>query len=53
MIQLSNAYHMTRTITITNIVNESAVRQIQVTVSYTYGGFTRAYTLTTYISQYS
>ncbi len=50
---LSNAYHMTRTITISTIAGESAVRQIQVTVNYTYGGFTRAYTLTTYISQYS
>jgi len=53
VLQLSTAYSMTRTITITNIVNEPSVRQIQVTVNYTSGRFKRLYTLTTYISQYS
>jgi len=53
IVPLDGAYHMTRTITISNIVNETSVRQIQVIVSYQYGGFTRSYTLTTYISQYS
>jgi len=53
IVDLNSAYHMTRTITISNIVNETSVRQIQVTINYTYGGFTRSYTLTTFISQYS
>jgi prepilin-type N-terminal cleavage/methylation domain-containing protein len=53
IVQLSDAYNMTRTITITNIVNETSVRQIQVTINYQSGRFVRSYTLTTYISQYS
>jgi hypothetical protein len=53
VIQLSDAYNMTRTITISSIANETSVRQIQVTINYTYSGFTRSYTLTTMISQYS
>ncbi len=53
IIQLSDSYNMTRTITITNIVNEPSVRQLQVTINYQSGRFTRSYTLTTYISQYS
>lgn len=53
VMDLSNTYAMTRTISITSIVNETSVRQIQVTISYRSGRFQRTYTLTTYISQYS
>ncbi len=53
ILQLSDSYNMTRTITITNIANEPSVRQIQVIVNYQSGRFVRSYTLTTYISQYS
>ena len=53
VVDLSNAYQMTRTITITNIASETSVRQIQVTINYVSGRFTRSYTLTTFISQYS
>jgi prepilin-type N-terminal cleavage/methylation domain-containing protein len=53
VLKLSDAYNMTRTITITNIVNEPSVRQIQVIINYQSGRFVRSYTLTTYISQYS
>jgi Tfp pilus assembly protein PilV len=52
-IQLSVYYKMTRTITITNIAGETGLRMIQVTVNYQTGMLTRAYTLTTYISQYA
>jgi prepilin-type N-terminal cleavage/methylation domain-containing protein len=48
-----SSFSMNRTITISSIVGESSVRQIQVTVNYRVGHFTRAYTLTSYISQYS
>jgi type IV pilus modification protein PilV len=53
VLPLSTAYQMTRTIAITSIVNESSVRQIQVTVNYRSGRFKKSYTLTTFISQYS
>jgi len=53
VLKLSTAYSMTRTINITSIVNESSVRQIQVTINYTSGRFKKSYTLTTFISQYS
>jgi Tfp pilus assembly protein PilV len=42
----------TRTITISNIAGETAVRQITVTINYTVGRFTRLYTLTSYISEF-
>ncbi len=47
--QLSN---FTRTIAITNIAGEPNLRQIAITVNYTSGRFTRAYTLNTYISAF-
>jgi len=53
IMDLSNTYGMTRTITISSIANEDAVRQIQVTIAYRSGRFQRTYTLTTFISQYS
>ena len=52
-IVLSVYYKMQRTIVISNIAGENGVRMIVVTVTYTTGSFTRTYTLTSYISQYS
>ncbi len=52
-IQLSVYYNMRRTIVITPIVGVNNVRMITVTVTYTTGSFNRAYTLTSYISQFS
>ena len=52
-IVLSTYYKMTRTVTISNIVGETGVRMIQVTINYQTGMLTRSYTLTTYISQYA
>lgn len=46
--------NFTRTISITNVVNDPNLRQIQVTVSYTIGGgWQRSYTLTTFISAFN
>ena len=42
-----------RTIAITSIPGNSALRQISVTVTYTYRRFNRSYTLNTYISAFS
>ncbi|MGB8590458.1 MAG: hypothetical protein WCD40_03680, partial [Candidatus Acidiferrales bacterium] len=53
VIPISDFYQMTRTITISNIVNEPSVRQIVITMNYQAGRFVRKYTLTSYISQYS
>ncbi|MFZ0736883.1 MAG: prepilin-type N-terminal cleavage/methylation domain-containing protein [Candidatus Acidiferrales bacterium] len=53
VIPISDFYQMTRTITISNIVNEPSVRQIVITINYQAGRFSRKYTLTSYISQYS
>ncbi len=53
LIVLSVYYKMQRTIVITNIAGENNVRMITVTVTYTTGTFNRAYTVTSYISQYS
>ena len=49
-IPLSN---FTRTIVITNVLNDPNLRQIQVTVDYTIGPSTRSYTLTTFISAFN
>jgi prepilin-type N-terminal cleavage/methylation domain-containing protein len=53
VIYLFGTYNMTRTIVISSIAGETSVRQIQVTINYQVGHFTRSYTLTSYISQYS
>jgi hypothetical protein len=49
-IPLSN---FTRTIVITNVLNDPNLRQIQVTVIYTIGAAQRSYTLTTFISAFN
>ena len=41
-----------RTIAITNVVTDSNLRQVIVTVNYTAGGLKKVYTLTTYISAF-
>ncbi len=45
--------NFTRTITITNVVNDPNLRQIQVTVSYVTASGLRNYTLTTFISAFN
>lgn len=45
-------WNFTRTIAITNIAGEPNLRQVAITVNYTAGRFTRAYTLNTYISAF-
>ncbi len=42
----------TRTITISNIASEPYLRNVQVTINYTTGRFTRSYTLNTFVSSY-
>lgn len=53
VIPLSSTYQMKRQILITAITNETAVREIQVIMTYRSGKFNKTYTLTTFISQYS
>jgi hypothetical protein len=45
--------NFTRTITITNVINDPNLRQIQVEVDYNASGLQRSYTLTTYISAFN
>lgn len=45
-------WNFTRTIVITNVAGEPNLRQVAITVNYTAGKFTRAYTLNTYISAF-
>lgn len=45
--------NMTRTITITNITGESALRQITITMNYTVGHLNRQYTLVSFVSEFS
>lgn len=45
--------NFTRTITITNVLNDPNLRQIQVTVTYSIGTTQRSYTLTTFISAFN
>jgi type II secretory pathway pseudopilin PulG len=45
--------NMTRTIAIADVVGNSALRQITITMNYTAGKFTRQYMLISYISQFS
>jgi prepilin-type N-terminal cleavage/methylation domain-containing protein len=44
---------MTRTIAITDIVGESGLRQIVITMNYTAGNLSRQYTLVSYIAEFS
>jgi prepilin-type N-terminal cleavage/methylation domain-containing protein len=44
--------NFTRTITITNVPGYTTLRQVVITINYTTGRFNRAYTLTTYVSQF-
>jgi type II secretory pathway pseudopilin PulG len=46
-------YNFKRTIAITAVPNVANLRQIQVTITYTVGRFSRTYTLTTNISNFS
>jgi hypothetical protein len=45
--------NMTRTITITDVLGETALRQITITVRYTAGSMSRQYTLVSFIAQFS
>jgi prepilin-type N-terminal cleavage/methylation domain-containing protein len=45
--------NMTRTIAIVDIIGESGLRQITITISYTVGSMTRQYTLVSFIAQFS
>jgi type II secretory pathway pseudopilin PulG len=45
-------WNFRRTIAITNVAGEPNLRQVAITVNYTSGKFTRAYTLNTYISAF-
>jgi prepilin-type N-terminal cleavage/methylation domain-containing protein len=42
----------TRTIAISNIVNEPYLRRVDITINYTTGGLPRTYTMTTFVSNY-
>ena len=45
--------NMTRTIAIVDVVGETGLRQITITMTYTVGRMTRQYTLVSYIAQFS
>jgi len=45
--------NMTRTIVITDVPGESALRQITITMNYTAGKMQRAYTLVSFVSEFS
>jgi hypothetical protein len=45
--------NMTRTIAIVDVIGESGLRQITITISYTVGSMTRQYTLVSFIAQFS
>jgi prepilin-type N-terminal cleavage/methylation domain-containing protein len=45
--------NMTRTITITDVPNETALRQVTITMNYTVGRLQRQYTLISYISAFT
>jgi type II secretory pathway component PulJ len=45
--------NMTRTIAIADVTNESGLRQVTITLTYTVGSMTRQYTLVSYVAQFS